>query len=111
MGKFDIMLNVIKRWIKPLLVAIVVAIVGYTIWLFTTVPGQLTLNKITGMYTPPPVEHTIVVYNEGIKVAEYTGKYSIEHFDDHIVLVNHDDNSNIDIYGDSAVILDTEEKE
>lgn len=106
---YDRIVKAIKRWIKPILVAVVVVIVVYAIWLFTTIQGQLTLDKITGTYTPPPVEHTISIYNDGIKVAEYTGRYSIEDFDGHVVLVNHDDKSKVKIYGDSVVILDEDE--
>lgn len=96
----------IKKWLKPVLIAVIVVITGYTIWLFTTVQGQLTLDKIAGIYTPPPAEHMISIYDNGVKVAEYTGRYSIEKFDGHIVLVDHKDGSKVEIYGDSAVILD-----
>lgn len=103
---YDKIISAVKRWFKPILIAVIVVVAGYTIWLFTTVQGQLTLDKITGTYAPPPAEHVISIYDNGVQVAEYTGRYSIEEFDGHIVLVDHEDGSKIKIYGDSVVILD-----
>lgn len=103
---YDKIMNAVRRWFKPILIAVIVVVTGYTIWLFTTVQGRLTLDKITGTYAPPPAKHVISIYNNGVKVAEYAGRYSIEEFDGHIVLVDREGGSNVEIYGDSIVILD-----
>lgn len=103
---YDKIMNAVRKWVKPILIAVIVVVAGYTIWLFTTTQGQLTLDEITGTYAPPPVEHVISVYDNGVKVAEYAGRYSIEKFDGHIVLVDHEGGSKVEIYGDSVVILD-----
>ena len=105
----DKILSTIKKWIIPISFAFVVVMTAYVIWLFTTTQGKLTIDKFIGVYTPPPAEHTVSVYNDGTKIAEYKGRYSIERFDGHVVLVNHDDNTKVEIYGDSSVILDRNE--
>lgn len=106
---FDKLKHVLNQWKKPFILAVIAVIIVYLIWLFTTFQGSLMLEKITGNYTPPPNPHTIVVYEGGVKIASYTGLYSIEQFDGHIVLIDHEDNSKIAIYGDAAVILDETE--
>lgn len=107
---FDKIKHVIKAWKKPLLFAVVVVVIGYLIWLFTSFQGKLTLDKLIGNYSPPPEVHVISIYESGEKIASYTGLYSVEQFDDHIILMNHEDNSKISIYGDAAIVLDETEK-
>jgi hypothetical protein len=108
---FDKIKQIAKVWKKPLLFAIVIVTICYLIWLFTSFQGKLTLDKIIGNYSPPPEIHVISIYESGEKIASYIGLYSVEQFDDHIILMNHEDNSKISIYGDAAIVLDEIEEE
>lgn len=97
----------VKKWIFPLVAAIVVVVGGLVIWCNTTFQGQLWFEKVTNQRTPPPREHTISVYSGGEEVGHYYGHYSVEQFDDHIVLISHDKHGDkTEIYGDTAVIVD-----
>ena len=104
---FDKILLKVKKWAIPVIAAIIVVIGGLAVWCNTTFQGQLWLDKMMNLKTPPPREHCIKVYSGGEKIGEYSGHYSIEQFDDHIVLINHDKHGDkTEIYGETAVIVD-----
>lgn len=97
----------VKKWAIPVIAALIVVVGGLTVWVNTTFQGQLWFDKMTNQRTPPPENHCIKVYSAGELVGDYDGHYSVEQFDDHIVLINHDKHDDkTEIYGETAVIVD-----
>ena len=97
----------IKQWTPYIVLATVVVVGGIWLWSNFTFQGKLWLDKMTGQCTPPPISHTIKVYSAGKLVGTYRGHFSVQQFDDHIVLLNHDErNDKTEIYGKTAVIVD-----
>lgn len=106
---FDKIINVIKQWIKPLVIAIITMCGIYLIWLFFSFPGRMTLDRLTGTFVPPEKEHVITIYNDGIIIHSYVGHYSVQKVDDYYVIVDHEEkNKSVKMYGTDIVI---EEKE
>ena len=107
---YDIIKIKVRGWIRPLIMAIIVVIGGLAIWCSTTFQGKLCVEKMTGQYIAPPITHTIQVYSAGQLIGEYSGHYSVQQFEDHIVLINHDKkHDKTEIYGNTAVIVDEDD--
>lgn len=106
---FDIILTKLKKWLPPVIAAMIIVFIGLAIWCTTTFQGLLWLDKMTGQVAPPQEKHCIKLYSAGELIDEYEGYYSVQQFDNHIVLLNHQNNDKVEVYGDTAVVINKKE--
>lgn len=98
---FDKILIKLRQWIRPVVAAFVIVLVIYAIWLFTSFPGRMTLDRIAGTFVPPQKDKIIQVYSGGNLIRSLSGPYSVQKVDDYYVLMNHKDKSkSVRLYGD-----------
>lgn len=95
---------------KCFLIAGVVVITCFVLWLMTTHTGLLARTSFFKTFDPE-VQQNVTVYGaNGEILRRYEGNYDVEHFKGHYTILNLDDETRVDLYGDVVVIIDEPQK-
>lgn len=82
-------------------------IVFILIYVFFTQPGMLIRQSFTKAFVGATHERQIEVYSGGDKIYSYVGHYGVEQYQGYLVIINYDTDERTDIYGDTAVVINT----
>ena len=93
--------------IYSFIIAAIIVIVCFLIWLLGTYPGQLARDSFFKTFNPIPEEHIIEVFNGSGKIKEYVGYYRIENYQGRIVLIDDKTGEKVEIYGNNSIIINT----
>lgn len=99
-----------RKWIS-FLVCLVVILFG--IWLFGSQTGELAQRSFWKSFGQEDTRLQIVtVYNGGAEIMRLEGHFSVESYKGRLVIIDRDNpNEYIDLYGDSAVVIQTSKDE
>lgn len=93
---------------KLLLFLTSLVLVFISIWLFFTQTGELARRSFMKSFGQEDHRPQIVtVYSGGEKIMELHGHYSVERYQGRLVLINRETSDYTDIYGESAVVIQT----
>lgn len=87
-------------------------IVFSIIWLFYSQQGFLarrSFKKTIGQDTNEP--RAVRVYSGNALIETYIGNYTVEAYQNRLVIINRDNGETVDVWGDTSVIIDTAEDE
>lgn len=87
-------------------------IVFSLIWLFCSQQGFLarrSFEKTIGQDTHEP--RVVRVYSGSALIETYVGHYTVEAYQNRLVIINRDNGETVDVWGDTSVIIDTAEDE
>lgn len=83
------------------------------IWLFCSQQGFLTrrsFKKTIGQDTTEP--RIVRVYSGSTLIETYVGHFTVESYQNRLVIIDRDNGETVDVWGDTSVIIDAaEEKE
>ena len=97
---------------KLLLFLASLVFVSVSIWLFFTQTGELARRSFMKSFGQEDNRPQVVsVYSGGVKIMELHGYYSVERYQGRLVLMNRETRDYIDIYGESAVVIQTADGE
>lgn len=99
-----------RKWIS-FLVCLVVILFG--IWLFGSQTGELAQRSFWKSFGQEDTRSQIVtVYNGGEEIMRLEGHFSVESYQGRLVILDRDNpREYIDLYGDSAVVIQTSKDE
>lgn len=99
-----------RKWIS-FLVCLMLILFG--IWLFGSQTGELAQRSFWKSFGQEDTRPQIVtVYNGGEEVMRLEGHFSVESYQGRLVILDRDNPSEyIDLYGDSAVVIQTSKNE
>lgn len=94
---------------KLALFVICLALILFGIWLFGSQTGELARRSFFKSFGQEDDRPQIVtVYNGGEEIMRLTGHFSVESYQNRLVILDRDNpNEYIDLYGDSAVVIQT----
>lgn len=87
-------------------------IVFSLIWLFCSQQGFLarrSFKKTVGQDTNEP--RVVRIYSGSALIETYVGHYTVEAYQNRLVIINRDNGETVDVWGDTSVIIDTAEDE
>lgn len=87
-------------------------IVFSLIWLFYSQQGFLarrSFKKTIGQDTNEP--RAVRVYSGSALIETYVGHYTVEAYQNRLVIINRDNGETVDVWGNTSVIIDTAEEE
>lgn len=98
---------------KLALFAISLVLVMFGIWLFGTQTGELARRSFFKSFGHEDNRPQIVtVYSGGEEIMRLMGHFSVENYQNRLVILDRDNpNEYIDLYGDSAVVIQTSTEE
>ena len=98
---------------KLVLFAISLVLVMSGIWLFGTQTGELARRSFFKSFGRDDNRPQIVtVYSGGEEIMRLNGHFSVENYQNRLVILDRDNpNEYIDLYGDSAVVIQTSTEE
>lgn len=99
-----------RKWI---MFAVCLALILSGLWLFGTQTGELARRSFFKSFGHEDNRPQIVtVYSGGEEIMRLTGRFSVENYQNRLVIIDRDNpNEYIDIYGDSAVVIQTSTEE
>lgn len=92
------------KW-KMFIYAGIIIIIFLYIWLFYTNTGWLVRTSFLKSFEREP-DRVVKVYTGSELVGEYVGKYSVENYQGYLVLIDHEHQQRINLYGDVVAIVD-----
>ena len=87
-------------------------IVFSLIWLFCSQQGFLarrSFKKTVGQDTNEP--RVVSIYSGNALIETYVGHYTVEAYQNRLVIINRDNGETVDVWGNTSVIIDTAEDE
>lgn len=87
-------------------------IVFSLIWLFCSQQGFLarrSFKKTVGQDTNEP--RVVRIYSGNALIETYVGHYTVEAYQNRLVIINRDNGETVDVWGNTSVIIDTAEDE
>lgn len=93
------------KWKMFLYAGIIVFILFFT-WLFGTNTGWLAQQSLMKSFDRHP-DRIVRVYTGNELINEYVGQYSVEPYQGYLVLIDHENQQRINLYGDVIAIVDT----
>ena len=95
-----------RKWI---MFAVCLALILFGVWLFGSQTGELARRSFFKSFGQEDHRPQIVtVYNGGEEIMRLEGHFSVENYQDRLVILDRDNpNEYIDLYGDSAVVIQT----
>lgn len=98
------------KWIS-FLVCLVILMFGT--WLFFSQTGELAQRSFWKTFGQDDTrEQIVIVYNGGTEIARLQGHFSVENYQGRLVIIDRDNPGEyFDIYGDSAVVVQSSEDE
>lgn len=96
-----------RRKLALFTISLVLVLSG--IWLFGTQTGELARRSFFKSFGQEDTRPQIVtVYNGGEEIMRLEGHFSVENYQDRLVILDRDNPKEyIDLYGDSAVVIQT----
>lgn len=93
------------RWKTFAYAGIVVAILFY-VWLFHTNTGWLARQSFMKSFDRHP-DRIVSIYAGNELISEYEGAYTIEQYQGYLVLIDFENETRTNIYGDVVAIIDS----
>lgn len=90
--------------IYSFVIAAIIVIVCFLVWLLGTYPGQLARDSFFKTFNPIPEEHIIEVYSGNTKVKEYVGHYRVEQYNGYLTIISDTTDERIDVYGSTVIV-------
>lgn len=87
-------------------------IVFSLIWLFCSQQGFLarrSFKKTIGQDTNEP--RVVRIYSGNALIETYVGHYTVEAYQNRLIIINRDNGETVDVWGNTSVIIDTAEDE
>lgn len=78
------------------------------VYVFLAQPGILVRESFQRAFIGTHEVRTIQIYSGGELISTYSGKYNVEQYQGYIVIINYDTGERIDIYGDTAIVINFE---
>lgn len=104
-------MSIVKRFkeskkAKWFVIAGIIVITCLVLWLTTTHTGLLARTSFFKTFDPE-VQQNVTVYGaDGQVLRRYEGNYDVEHFNGHYTILNLDNETRVDLYGEVVVIID-----
>lgn len=76
-------------------------------YVFCTKPGMLIRQSFEKTFVGTTQTREIEIYSSGELIHEFTGHYGIEQYQGYLVIINYDTQERTDIYGQTAVVINT----
>lgn len=76
-------------------------------YVFCTQPGMLIRQSFEKTFIGTTQIREIEIYSSGELIHEFTGHYGIEQYQGYLVIINYDTHERTDIYGQTAVVINT----
>lgn len=76
-------------------------------YVFCTKPGMLIRQSFEKTFIGTAQIREIEIYSSGELIHEFTGHYGIEQYQGYLVIINYDTQERTDIYGQTAVVINT----
>lgn len=92
------------KWKIFVYAGIILFIMGY-IWLFYTNTGWLARTSFTKTFDHAS-DRIVRIYAGNELIDEYIGAYSIEQYQGYLVLINHEQETRTNLYGDIVAVVD-----
>ena len=92
------------KWKMFLYAGIIIFILGI-IWLTQTNTGWLARNSFFKSFNHEP-NRIVKVYAGNEQIAEYVGHYTVEQYQNYLVVIDFDNQERINLYGDVVAIID-----
>lgn len=104
---------VYRRRRKWLMFGICLVLILFGVWIFGTQTGELARRSFFKSFGQDDARPQIVtVYNGGEEIMRLEGHFSVEHYQGRLVILDRDNPQEyIDLYGDSAVVIQTSKEE
>lgn len=93
-----------KKWKMFLYAGILIFTMGYA-WLFHTNTGWLARTSFIKTFDHEP-ERIVRVYTGNEQIAEYVGHYTVEQYQNYLVVIDFDNQERINLYGDVVAVVD-----
>lgn len=95
-----------RKW---LMFAVCLALILFSVWFFGSQTGELARRSFFKSFGQEDNRPQIVtVYNGGEEIMRLEGHFSVENYQDRLVILDRDNPKEyIDLYGDSAVVIQT----
>lgn len=106
----DIFYHRRRKW---LMFAICLVLILFGIWLFGSQTGELARRSFFKSFGQDDTRPQIVtVYNGGEEIMRLEGHFSVEHYQGRLIIIDRNNPQEyIDLYGDSAVVIQTSKEE
>ena len=94
------------KW-KMFLYAAILLIGGVVFWLTQTNVGWIARNSWSKTFDTDTVRTVTAYSDDGTPIRRFHGTYSVEIFNDqYLVVMNQNTGERVNIYGDSAIVVD-----
>lgn len=96
-----------SRKIRVISLLLGLVIVFVFIYVFLTQPGSLIRDSFAKAFNGITEIRHVQVYSGPNVIREYVGRYGIEQYQGYLVIMNYDTGERTDIYGSTAVIINS----
>lgn len=96
-----------SRKIRIISLLIGLVVISCFIYVFLTQPGSLIRDSFAKTFNGITEIRHVQVYSGPKVIREYVGRYGIEQYHGYLVIMNYDTGERIDIYGSTAVIINS----